>query len=69
MPARPNPGNATPASITDFDAARDGICERAMVEEMRERLRDALSKSPRFGSVIGYQPGAREVRSRRLSGP
>ena len=32
------------AGIPDFDPAKDGIFERQMVESMRDRLHDALSK-------------------------
>jgi hypothetical protein len=38
------PTNPAPASVSDFDPAKDGIYERKMVEGMRGRLRGALLK-------------------------
>jgi hypothetical protein len=40
----PAPVNPALAVIPDFDPARDGIYERAMVETMRDDLHNALSK-------------------------
>jgi len=38
------PTSPAPASISDFDPAKDGIYEREMVEGMRNSLHNALSK-------------------------
>jgi hypothetical protein len=38
------PTNPAPASVSDFDPAKDGIYERKMVEGMRGRLQGALLK-------------------------